>query len=82
MKRPLKGGGRRQVIEGEEDLRNGRQRYDTASKVRLAAASLEPRVSVSRLTLDNGVNANLLRKLIKQVKEAGLEHRRLSRLRP
>lgn len=55
-------------------LRNGRRRYDAASKARLVAASLEPDVSVSRLALDNGINANLLRKWIKQAKEAGREH--------
>lgn len=55
-------------------LRNGRRRYDTASKARLVAASLEPGVSVSRLALDNGINANLLRKWIKQATEAGGEH--------
>jgi len=81
MKCPLNGGGR-QVIEGDEEklvmrriLRNGRRRYEAASKARLVAASLEPGVSVSRLALDNGVNANLLRKWIKQAKEAGREHR-------
>jgi transposase len=31
-------------------------------------------VSVARLALDNGVNANLLRKWIKQAKEADLKH--------
>lgn len=55
-------------------LRNGRRRYDAASKARLVAASLAPGVSVSRLALDNGINANLLRKWIKQAKEAGREH--------
>lgn len=55
-------------------LRNGRRRYDAASKARLVAASLEPGVSVSRLALDNGINANLLRKWIKQAKETGREH--------
>ncbi|KJF70188.1 transposase [Agrobacterium arsenijevicii] len=70
------------MIEGEEKelvirriLRNGRRRYDAASKARLVATSLEPGVSVSRLALDNGINANLLRKWIKQAKEAGREHR-------
>lgn len=55
-------------------LRNGRRRYDAASKARLVAASLEPGVSVSRLALDNGINANLLRKWIKQAQETGREH--------
>ena len=55
-------------------LRNGRRRYDAGSKARLVAASLEPGVSVSRLALDNGINANLLRKWIKQAQETGREH--------
>lgn len=55
-------------------LRNGRRRYDAASKARLVAASLKPGESVSRLALDNGINANLLRKWIKQAKETGREH--------
>lgn len=50
--------------------RDGRRRYDPASKDRLVAACLEPGVSVSRLALGHGVNANLLRKWIKQRKEA------------
>ncbi|WP_366142424.1 transposase [uncultured Roseibium sp.] len=39
--------------------------------MRLVGSCLEPGVSVSRLALDNGVNANLLRKWIKAAKEAG-----------
>lgn len=69
------------MIESDEEklvirriLRNGRRRYDAASKARLVAASLEPGVSVSRLALDNGINANLLRKWIKQAQETGREH--------
>ncbi|TIU63431.1 MAG: IS66 family insertion sequence element accessory protein TnpB, partial [Mesorhizobium sp.] len=46
--------------------RNGRRRYDPASKERLVTACLEPGVSVSRLALEHGVNANLLRKWIKK----------------
>ncbi|HLP69398.1 MAG TPA: transposase [Rhizobium sp.] len=45
---------------------NGRRRYDPASKDRLVAACLEPGVSVSKLALEHGVNANLLRKWIKK----------------
>ncbi|UVK36051.1 transposase (plasmid) [Mesorhizobium sp. AR10] len=52
-------------------LRNGRRRYDPASKERLVAACLEPGVSVSRLALEHGINANLLRKWIKTTKDAG-----------
>lgn len=46
--------------------RNGRCRYDPASKERLVSACLEPGVSVSRLALEHGVNANLVRKWVKQ----------------
>jgi transposase len=46
--------------------RNGRRRYEAASKERLVTACLEPGVSVSRLALEHGVNANLLRKWIKK----------------
>lgn len=80
MRCPPNGGGH-QLIESDEEklvirriLRNGRRRYDAASKARLVAASLEPGVSVSRLALDNGINANLLRKWIKQAQETGREH--------
>ncbi|WP_417426858.1 IS66-like element accessory protein TnpA [Hoeflea sp.] len=45
--------------------RDGRRRYDSASKNRLVAACLEPGVLVSKLALEYGVNANLLRKWIK-----------------
>lgn len=51
-------------------FRNGRRRYDAASKERLVAACLEPGVSVSRLALEHGINANLLRKWIKNAREA------------
>ncbi|MEH2469205.1 transposase [Nitrobacteraceae bacterium AZCC 2161] len=50
--------------------RNGRRRYDPASKDRLVQACLGPGVSVSRLALEHGVNANLLRKWIKKCTEA------------
>lgn len=46
--------------------RNGRCRYDPAWKDRLVSAGLEAGVSISRLALDHGVNANLLRRWIKQ----------------
>jgi transposase len=50
--------------------RDGRRRYDPASRELLVAACFEPGVSVSRLALEHGVNANLLRKWIKRAKEA------------
>jgi len=52
--------------------RDGRCRYDPASRERLVAACLEPGVSVSRLALEHGVNANLVRKWIKKAKQARL----------
>jgi transposase-like protein len=48
------------------ERRNGRRRYDPASKDRLVAACLDPGVSVSRPALEHGINANLLRKWIKK----------------
>lgn len=54
-------------------FRNGRRRYDSSSKARLVAECLSPGVSVSRLALDNGVNANLLRKWIREARGAGPE---------
>jgi transposase len=45
--------------------RNGRRRYEPASKYRLVAACLEPSASVSRLVLEHGVNANLVWKWIR-----------------
>ena len=50
--------------------RDGRRRYDPASRDRLVAACLEPGVSVSRLALEHGINANLVRKWVKRAKEA------------
>jgi transposase len=48
---------------------DGRCRYDTASKDRLVATCLQPGVSVSRLALEHGVNANLVRKWVKRARE-------------
>lgn len=49
--------------------RDGRRRYDPASRDQLVAACLEPGVSVSRLAREHGVNANLVRKWIKKAME-------------
>lgn len=63
--------------------RDGRRRYDPESKARLVAACLEPGVSISGLALAHGINANVLRKWVKDAKESGLRltlhDRRLSR---
>ncbi len=45
-------------------LRNGRRRYDPASKQRLVEACREPGASLASLALRHGVNANLLRKWV------------------
>lgn len=45
-------------------LRNGRRRFDAASKARLVSACLRPGASISGLALAHGVNANLLRKWV------------------
>jgi transposase len=45
-------------------LRNGRRRYDPASKQRLVEACLQPGVSLAGMALRHGVNANLLRKWV------------------
>ena len=45
-------------------LRNGRRRYDPASKRRLVEVCLEPGVSLAGMALRHGVNANLLRKWV------------------
>jgi transposase len=68
-------GGHQAVEEDDQKLRvrlvgrDGRRRYDPASRDRLVAACLEPGISVSRLALEHGINANLLRKWIKKAKE-------------
>lgn len=45
-------------------LRNGRRRYDPASKGRLVEACLQPGVSLAGVAMQHGVNANLLRKWV------------------
>lgn len=50
---------------------NGRRQYDPASKARLVAECLVPGVSVSRVALAHGVNANLLRKWLKEAQGPG-----------
>jgi transposase-like protein len=45
-------------------LRNGRRRYDPASKRRLVEACLQPGVSLAGVAMQQGVNANLLRKWV------------------
>jgi transposase len=52
--------------------RDGRRWYDPSWKARLVSSSFEQGVSVSRLALDHGINANLLRKWIKSFQESDL----------
>jgi transposase-like protein len=51
----------RQVVGSKRD---GRRRYDKQAKAELVQACLKPGVSVARVALEHGVNANLLRKWI------------------
>jgi transposase len=51
-------------VEVVDVLRNGRRRYDPASKRRLVEACLQPGVSLAGVALRHGVNANLLRKWV------------------
>jgi transposase-like protein len=44
--------------------RDGRRRYDKQAKAELVQACLKPGVSVARVALKHGINANLLRKWI------------------
>ncbi len=48
---------------------NGRCRYDPEAKRELVEACLQPGVSVARMALEHGINANLLRKWINQYRE-------------
>lgn len=51
-------------LETVSVTRDGRRRYDPASKDRLVEACLQPGVSLAGLALQHGVNANLLRKWV------------------
>lgn len=44
--------------------RDGRRRYDKQAKAELVQTCLKPGVSVARVALEHGINANLLRKWI------------------
>ena len=48
--------------EGKTGTRKGRLNYDAAFKQYLAKASCEPGVSIAGLTLEHGLNANMLHK--------------------
>ncbi|NOW49040.1 transposase [Novosphingobium sp. SG751A] len=49
--------------------RNGKRRYDPIWKERLITAALEPGVSIARLALEHGVNANQLRNWVKVLRD-------------
>lgn len=49
--------------------RGGKRAFDAASKARLVEACLTPGVSISRLALENGINANLLRTWIRKYRK-------------
>jgi transposase len=59
------------ILKGSGDLRavkvlsNGKRRFDPVEKDRLIDAAMKPGVSVSRLALAHGVNANQLRNWVK-----------------
>ena len=48
---------------------NGRRYYDPAGKARLVEACLKPGISVARLALEHGVNANQLRKWVSKFQQ-------------
>ena len=48
---------------------NGRCRYDPEAKRELVEACLQPGISVARMALEHGINANLLRNWINQYRE-------------
>lgn len=48
---------------------NGRYCYDPEAKRELVEVCLQPGISVARMALEHGVNANLLRKWINQYRE-------------
>nr|WP_235777223.1 MULTISPECIES: transposase [Rhizobium] len=58
----LKGSGPLRVVEV---LANGKRRFDPVDKDRLIDTAMKPGVSVARLALTHGVNANLLRNWVK-----------------
>jgi len=49
--------------------RNGRRYYGRAGKARLVEACLEPGISLARLALEHGLNANQLRKWVRKYQE-------------
>lgn len=56
----------------ESTDQEGRRVYSASGKRALVERALVPGVSVSRLALDHGVNANLLRKWIRSYRGSGI----------
>ena len=54
----------RPLVVGQRS--DGRYRYDPEAKCELVEVCLKPGVSVARMALEHGINANLLRKWINQ----------------
>jgi len=54
--------------------RDGRSCYDTEAKRELIEACMQPGVSVARMALQHGVNANLLRTWITRHRQAMVEN--------
>jgi transposase-like protein len=54
----------KQLVVGRK--RDGRNCYDPAAKRELIESSMRPGVSVARIALDHGINANLLRTWIRK----------------
>ncbi len=52
--------------DGKEGTRKGRLNYDAGFKQRLAIASCEAGVSIARLALERGLNANMVHKWQRQ----------------
>ena len=66
-----------QIVELKQRLvvgrkRDGRNCYDPQAKRELIEACLRPGVSVAKLALVHGINANLLRKWISKYQRQGL----------
>ena len=54
--------------------RDGRCRYDPEAKRELAKACLQPGISIAKMALEHGINANLLRKWISQYPNTDLSN--------
>jgi transposase len=57
----------RPLVVGQRS--DGRCRYDPEAKRELVEVCLQPGISVARMALEHGINANLLRKWIQQYRQ-------------